>query len=109
MVIAYLTGVKEQTWLLAGFNEKAIKDKQKLGRAAGRMFFLPLGVVLIAHAFTSYPYEKIVLVSVMLILLTVVYVYINHKLLQKKQEKYSILLMIGGWYYERGRHQNAFI
>ncbi len=38
LVVSYLVGVKKQTSLLAGFNEKAIKNKELLGKVAGGFF-----------------------------------------------------------------------
>lgn len=81
LLVSYLIGVKKQTWLLAGFNEKMIKNKELLGKVTGGAFFLPLGLLLVIHSFIDYPYEATVLVIAMLILLTIVYVFINRKLL----------------------------
>ncbi|QTN01328.1 DUF3784 domain-containing protein [Sediminibacillus dalangtanensis] len=81
LLVAYLVAVKKQTSLLAGFNEKAIKNKELLGKVAGGLFFLPLGLLVIISSFIDYPYENAVLVSVMLILLGSVYLFINRKLL----------------------------
>lgn len=37
--ISFLVGVKKQTWLLAGFNEKMIRNKSLLGTVTGLGFF----------------------------------------------------------------------
>lgn len=79
--ISFLVGVKKQTWLLAGFNEKMIKNKSLLGSITGMGFFLPLGLVVIFNSMFNYANEGILLVVVMLLLLTAVYVFINKKLL----------------------------
>lgn len=81
LVVSYLVGVKKQTSLLAGFNEKAIKNKELLGKVAGGFFSLPLGLLVVVSSMIDYPYENAVLVSVMLILLGSVYLFINRKLL----------------------------
>ncbi|WP_114571281.1 hypothetical protein [Exiguobacterium flavidum] len=47
LAIAYAVGVKQMTWLLAGFNEKAVKGKKSLAKIAGFGFFLPMGVFLV--------------------------------------------------------------
>ncbi|WP_035323836.1 DUF3784 domain-containing protein [Peribacillus kribbensis] len=83
ILIAYLTAVKRQTWLLAGFNEKHIKNKSILGKVTGGVFFLPLGLLVILHSVIDYPYEGTVLVIIILVLLTAVYLFINRKLLDK--------------------------
>ncbi|MEH7402207.1 MULTISPECIES: DUF3784 domain-containing protein [Bacillaceae] len=81
LMVSYLVAVKKQTWLLAGFNEKMIKNKSMLGTVTGAGFFLPLSLLVIINSFINYPYEKTVLITIMLILLTIVYLFINRKLL----------------------------
>ncbi|MFA1713695.1 hypothetical protein ACDX66_18425 [Peribacillus frigoritolerans] len=39
LLVSYLVAVKKQTWLLAGFNEKMIKNKSLLGKVTGGTFF----------------------------------------------------------------------
>ncbi|MGK7379141.1 DUF3784 domain-containing protein [Planococcus sp. 1R117A] len=80
LLVSYLVAVKKQTWLLAGFNEKNIKNKSLLGKIAGGVFFLPLGLLVVIHSFIDYTYEKTVLVIAMLALLTITYVIINKRL-----------------------------
>ncbi len=79
--VSYLVAVKKQTWLLAGFNEKMVKNKSLLGMVTGVIFFLPLGMLVVVNSFIDYPYELTVLIIAMLILLTIVYVFINRRLL----------------------------
>ena len=81
LLVSYLVAVKKQTWLLAGFNERNIKNKALLGKVAGRLFFLPLGLLVVIHSFIDYPYEATVLIIAMLVLLTITYVFINRRLL----------------------------
>ena len=40
LVFGFLVGVKKLTWLLAGYNEKRVKDKNKLARLVGSTFAL---------------------------------------------------------------------
>ncbi|MFF2290129.1 DUF3784 domain-containing protein [Peribacillus butanolivorans] len=81
LFVSYLVAVKKQTWLLAGFNEKMIKKKSLLGTITGGVFFLPLGLLVVINSFIDYPYEVMVLIITMLVLLTIVYVFINRRLL----------------------------
>ncbi len=81
LLVSYLVAVKKQTWLLAGFNEKMIKNKALLGTVTGGTFFLPLGLLVVVNSFIDYPYELTVLIIAMLLLLTIVYVFINRRLL----------------------------
>lgn len=79
LLISYLLAVKKQTWILAGFNEKNIKNKSLLGKITGGIFFLPLGLLAVIHSFVDYPYEETVLGIAMLLLLTITYLLINRK------------------------------
>ncbi|MGG1677959.1 DUF3784 domain-containing protein [Neobacillus sp. NRS-1170] len=81
LLVSYLVAVKKQTWLLAGFNEKMIKNKFLLGKVTGLVFFLPLGLLAVINSFIDYPYEVTVLIMAMLVLLTTVYLFINKRLL----------------------------
>jgi len=81
LMVSYLVAVKKQTWLLAGFNEKIIKNKSMLGTVTGFGFFLPISLLVIINSFIDYAYEKTVLITVMLVLLTMTYLFINRKLL----------------------------
>ena len=80
LLVSYMVAVKKQTWLLAGFNEKHIKNKSLLGKVAGGISFLPLGLLVVIR-FIDYPYEATVLIIAMLVLLTITYGFINRKLL----------------------------
>ncbi|PFG07537.1 DUF3784 domain-containing protein [Bacillus sp. es.034] len=81
ILVSYLVGIKKQTWLLAGFNEKMVKNKSLLGTVTGLLFFLPLGLMVIMNSFIDYSHEGTILVVVMLVLLTGVYVFINRRLM----------------------------
>ncbi|CAK6470401.1 DUF3784 domain-containing protein [Peribacillus castrilensis] len=81
LLVSYLVAVKKQTWLLAGFNEKMIKNKSLLGTVTGGFFFLPFGLLAVINSFIDYPYEGTVLIIAMLVLLTITYVFINRRLL----------------------------
>jgi hypothetical protein len=56
-LVSYLVGVKKQTWLLAGFNEKMIRNKSLLGTVTGLVFFLPLGLIVITNSLFDYAHE----------------------------------------------------
>ena len=81
LLVSYLVAVKKQTWLLAGFNEKMIKKRSLLGTVTGGVFFLPLGLLVVINSFIDYPFEVMVLIIAMLVLLTITYVFINRRLL----------------------------
>ncbi|MGN7476323.1 DUF3784 domain-containing protein [Solibacillus silvestris] len=74
LVIGFLIGVKKLTWLLAGYNEKRVKDKNKLARLVGSTFAV-LGAGLAFSGFAGLKQtEMILMVAVAIILLEVVYV-----------------------------------
>ena len=56
LLLGYLIGVKKKTWLLSGFNEKRVSDKNKLSLLVGgfngimSMLFLAAGVTSVQHA-----------------------------------------------------------
>lgn len=74
LLIGYLVGVKKITWLLAGYNEKRVKDKKKLATLVGGTFAI-LGIGLMIFGFVGFKQaETIMMVAVGVILLEVVYV-----------------------------------
>ncbi|MBN8192919.1 DUF3784 domain-containing protein [Bacillus sp. NTK074B] len=81
LLVSFLVGVKKQTWLLAGFNEKKVKNKSLLGTITGLLFFLPVGLIVIINSIIDYAHEGTVLVVAIMFLLTSVYLFINRRLL----------------------------
>lgn len=77
LVLGYLVGVKKLTWLLAGYNEKRVKDKNKLALLVGGTFAL-LGVGIAISGFAGIQQaETIMYVTVGIILLELVYVNVK--------------------------------
>ncbi|WP_273833946.1 DUF3784 domain-containing protein [Guptibacillus sedimenti] len=81
LIVSYLVGVKKQTWLLAGFNEKMVKNKSLLGTLVGLLFFVPLGLLTIILSVVDFANEGTIIVVTMVILFGVVAVLINRRLL----------------------------
>ncbi|MES1040845.1 hypothetical protein FOA20_15415 [Peribacillus simplex] len=79
--ISFLVGIKKQMWLLAGLNEKRINNKRLLGKVTGGGFFLLLGLLIVINSMIDYPHEGTILILAILVLLTIVYVFINRRLL----------------------------
>ena len=74
LLIGYLVGVRKLTWLLAGYNEKRVKDKKKLVNLVGGTFAF-LGIGLLIFGFIGFErYDTIMTVAIGVILLEVVYV-----------------------------------
>lgn len=80
LFLSYLLAVKKQTWLLNGFNEKKVRDKDKLGKVVGIYLFVPLGVFMIITGIVCYPYMYPIMTSVFLISITTTIVYVQKKL-----------------------------
>ncbi|MGN9866100.1 DUF3784 domain-containing protein [Bacillus swezeyi] len=48
---------KKQTWILRGFRQERIRDKDKLAKIAG-YFFLNSGFLLLLNGFVHIPYQE---------------------------------------------------
>ncbi|MEH7109300.1 MULTISPECIES: DUF3784 domain-containing protein [Bacillaceae] len=80
--IAFLVGVKKQTWILTGFNEKRVRDKNKLAKIAGLYLFFPLGILLLISAFFDYPYKDTILPIVSVAYGLTIIIYVNEKMVE---------------------------
>ena len=80
VVLSYLVGIKKFTWLLVGYNERRVIDKDKLSKLIGITYFI-LGVILILNGFLSLKtLEYLAIIGVVIVLLEVFYV--NFKLVR---------------------------
>ncbi|WJH35908.1 DUF3784 domain-containing protein [Paenibacillus sp. CC-CFT747] len=57
IVLAYVVGIKKQTWLLSGYNRKRVRDQDKLAKLAGS-YNLIAGLVLLGSAFLDHSVAK---------------------------------------------------
>ena len=74
LALGYLVGVKKMTQLLSGFNEKRVKDKEKLANLVGGTQII-LGGMLMVGGFVGLQQEEyLVFVSVGILLVLLVYV-----------------------------------
>ncbi|MFC7366260.1 MULTISPECIES: DUF3784 domain-containing protein [Bhargavaea] len=74
LVLGYLIGVKKMTFLLAGFNEQRVRDKDRLGRLVGGAMGALGAIMLMAGLFGAEPAQPLLVGSVIVMLLLVVYV-----------------------------------
>ncbi|HWI49404.1 MAG TPA: DUF3784 domain-containing protein [Rummeliibacillus sp.] len=74
LVFGYLVGVKKQTWLLAGYNEKRVKDKFKLARLVGSTMAILGMLLLICGLIGIKQTEYLIMFAVAILLMEVVYV-----------------------------------
>ena len=68
-----LVGMKKQTWLLSGFNENRVKDKEKLANLVGS-FNLIMGMMMLGGAFINHPDEQ-ALIPILVIGYVILIVY----------------------------------
>ncbi|MCW1927811.1 DUF3784 domain-containing protein [Bhargavaea beijingensis] len=73
-VLGYLIGVKKMTFLLAGFNEQRVLDKDRLGLLVGGALGVLGAIMLIAGLLGAAPAQPFIVGSVIVMLLLVVYV-----------------------------------
>ena len=77
-VFAYLIGVKKQTWLLSGFNEQQVRDKDKLASLVGS-FNLIMGIIMVGGAFIKHP-DAQALIPIVVIGYVILIAYVNTKM-----------------------------
>ena len=80
LILGYFVGVKKFTWLLAGYNEKRVKDKNKLARLVGSTLAL-LGVIIIICGFIGMQETEYLIMFAAAILL-IELVYVNAKMVE---------------------------
>ncbi|KSU81058.1 protein of unknown function [Fictibacillus solisalsi] len=81
-VVAFLVGVKKQTWILSGFNEKRVRNKEKLAKITGFYLFLPLGLLILLSAFIDYPHQAKILPGVSIAYGVLMIIYVNEKMVE---------------------------
>ncbi|WP_397538046.1 DUF3784 domain-containing protein [Rummeliibacillus pycnus] len=74
LVMGYLVGVKKQTWLLAGYNEKRVKDKFKLAQLVGSTMAILGILLLICGLIGTKQTEYLIMFAVAILLMEIVYV-----------------------------------
>lgn len=79
-ILAYLVGMKKQTWLLSGFNEKRVKDKEKLANLVGS-FNLIMGMMMFGGAFINHP-DAQALIPILVIGYVILIVYVNARMVE---------------------------
>ena len=79
-ILAYLIGVRKQTWLLSGFNEKYVRDKKKLSSIVGS-FNLIMGMVMVGGAFIKHP-DAQALIPILVIGHKVLIAYVNMRMIE---------------------------
>lgn len=81
IVVSFLIGIKKQTWILSGFNQKRVKDQNKLAKLVG-LYSVIIGIVMLIGGLINYPDSEKVLFSIMLIGYVVLIGYVNTKMVE---------------------------
>lgn len=80
-VLAFLIGIKKQTWILSGFNQKRVKEQDKLAKIVG-FYSLLIGIIMLIGGFVNYPNSEKVLFAIMLIGYVILLGYVNTKMVE---------------------------
>lgn len=75
LLMGFLVGVMKQTWLLTGFNEKRVSNKDRLAKLVGGFEGI-MGVIFIIAGFFSFQ-SVTILVAILLIGLFGLIIYSN--------------------------------
>ncbi|WP_350019568.1 DUF3784 domain-containing protein [Priestia flexa] len=78
--LAYLLGIKKQTWLLSGYNQKRVNDQDKLARLVGS-YNLIMGMIMLGGAFINHPNTQ-VLIPILVIGYVILIGYVNAKMVE---------------------------
>ncbi|MEH7382260.1 DUF3784 domain-containing protein [Bacillus sp. JJ1533] len=81
LILAFLIGVKKQTWILSGFNQKRVKEQDKLAKLVG-MYSLIIGIIMLIGGFINYPNSEKILFPIMLIGYVMLLGYVNTKMVE---------------------------
>jgi hypothetical protein len=79
-VLAFLIGVKKQTWILSGFNQRRVHDQDRLAKLVGSYTFI-IGLAMLGGAFIDHPNTQI-LFPVMVIGYVILLGYVNTKMVK---------------------------
>lgn len=71
---------KKQTWILSGFRESRIRDKDRLARIAG-YFFLNSGIFILLNGFISFQGQDQLIPPMILAYGVGVIIYVNKKVI----------------------------
>lgn len=82
IILALYIGVKKQVWILAGFNQNRVRDKDKLAKITGFGLFLPLGILFVISGLINFPYQDQILPIAGIGYGGVIIIYVNAKLVE---------------------------
>jgi Domain of unknown function (DUF3784) len=80
LALAFLIGVKKQTWILSGFNQRRVKDQDKLAKLVGG-YNLVIGIAMLIAAFIDNPDTQI-LFPIMIVGYVILLGYVNTRMVE---------------------------
>lgn len=80
-IIAFLIGIKKQTWILSGFNQNRVKEQDKLAKIVGS-YSLIIGIVMLSGGIINYPNSEKILFTLMMIGYVILLGYVNTKMVE---------------------------
>lgn len=77
LLSGYLIGIKKAVWILAGYNEKRIADKDKLAKLVGLTYAI-LGGILLLSGIIGFPFaEPLAIAALAVIIIQIIYIQIK--------------------------------
>ncbi|KGP91827.1 hypothetical protein N780_15810 [Pontibacillus chungwhensis BH030062] len=73
LLFAYMVGIKKHTWLLSGFNQRRVRDKERLSRLVGHLD-LSTGLVLIVSGVLTPPPQLPAVMGIIVTLIAIAHV-----------------------------------
>lgn len=73
-------GIFNQTWILAGFNEKKVKNKNLLAKIAGFAMIVPIGLFIIVMSFLQFDNKETIVATALIAYILLFVTYVNMKL-----------------------------
>ncbi|RRN71356.1 DUF3784 domain-containing protein [Peribacillus simplex] len=80
LALAYFVGIKKQTWLLSGYNQQRVRDKDKLAKLVGSYSFI-VAIAMAIGAFIDHPDVKVIF-PIMVVGYVILLVYVNTKMVE---------------------------
>lgn len=77
LLSGYLIAIKKAVWILAGYNEKRIADKDKLAKLVGLTYAI-LGGILLLSGIIGFPFaEPLAIAALAVIIIQIIYIQIK--------------------------------
>lgn len=82
VILGLYVGVFKQTWILAGFNEKKVQNKDLLAKVAGFIMLVPVGIFIIITSYLQFKNQETIIAVVIITYILLFIGYVNTKLVK---------------------------